>query len=208
MLPENLKNFPALTRPHVLERRSFVMKLVPERLSDWQQLGKNDRWSLVKRVFAPIVMRSQECLLYTPSDTTDQDLYRSSSQILVRDGKRYRVNRSQDCFDDVHRDLWIDWEWNRGSIVCTHDIDEQLLTDVFAHCFDPIAMENPSSYLGRNVVALARRRASKCGVACFALPSGVEQLFVFAGEGEIGELYDLALSECSYSESFQLCYGD
>ncbi|MEM6485955.1 MAG: hypothetical protein AAF662_13355 [Pseudomonadota bacterium] len=184
------------------------MKLVPEQLSDWKQFGKNDRWGLLKRVFAPIVMRSQECLLYPSSDNSDQSLYRSSSQILIKDGKRYRLDRSRNCFDDAHRDLWIDWEWNRGSIVCTHDIDEQFLTDIFAHCFDPIAMENPSTYLGNNVVALTRRRASEDRVACFALPSGVEHLFVFAGEREIGELYDLALSECGYSESFRLCYGD
>ncbi len=207
MLPRNLKHFPALARPHVVERKSFVVKLVPERLSDWRQLGKTDRWDLVKRVVAPIVMQSQECLLYPPSDRSDQELYRSSSKILVSDGKRYRIDRSQKCFDDAYRDLWIDWEWSRGSILCTHHIDEQLVAGVFAHCFDPIAMENPAAYLGNNIVALARRRASEDGIACFAMPSGIEQLFVFTGEAEIGTLFDLALNECSYSESFQSCYG-
>ena len=190
-----------------MERRSFSTRLVPERLTDWRQFGKNDRWDLVRKVIAPIVMRSQECLLYPDTDGHDQDLYRSSSAVLIKDGKRFRIDLSLDCFSDVYRELWIDWDWDRGSIVCKLDIDEELLVSIFASCFDPIAIENPAAYLGNNVVALARRRASEDRSACVVLPSGVEQLFVFAGTDRIERLYDLALHNCSFTEAFQSCYG-
>lgn len=181
--------------------------LVPQRLTDWRHLGKNDRWDLVQRVVAPRVMRSQECFLYPEPGRSERNLYHSASGILIKDRKRFRIDLSYDCFDDVYRDLWIDWDWNRGSIVWTQAIDEQLLASIFAHCFDPIAMENPTVYLGKNIVTLARRRASESRKVCFAMPNGVEQLFLFASKDDIGALYDLALDNCRFTKKFQICYG-
>jgi len=152
-------------------------------------------------------MRSQECFLYPDPERSEQNLYHSASEILIKDRKRFKIDLSRECFDDVYRDLWIDWDWNRGSIVWMHAIDEQLFASVFAHCFDPIAMENPSVYLGKNVVTLARSRVSESQKVCLALPNGIEQLFLFASKNDIGALYDLALDKCRFTEKFQMCYG-
>jgi len=152
-------------------------------------------------------MRSHECFLYPEPGPSEIFTADSISEILIKDRKRFKIDLSRRCFDNVYRDLWIDWDWNRGSIVWTQALDEQLVASTFAHCFDPIAMENPSVYLGKNVVNLARKRATNSPTVCFAMPNGVEQLLVFSSNRDIGPLYDLALENCQFTEEFQACYG-
>jgi len=207
LLPSNLKDFPALARPHVLEQRSFLVKLVPRRLTDWQHLGKDERWDIVLRVIAPSVMRSDECFLYPDPAGSEETLFALASEILITDGKRFKIDLSRECFDEAYRNFWIDWDWSRGSIVWIQTIDEKSAASLFAHCFDPIAIENPTVYLGKNAVTLSKRRASKSDKVCFATSNGVEQLFVFGSDDGIGAVYDLALENCQFTEEFQASYG-
>ena len=207
MLPHTLREYPAIARPHVLSKRSFVVKLVPKRLTDWRQFGKKERWDLVQRVIAPNVSDAVECYLYTNGAGADEALPASSFAMLQRDGKRFKVSPDSESFSDIHREFWIDWSWNRGPVAWLQLHNAGIAKSTFAHCFDPIAMENPAVYLGQNVIALAKRRTVKTDNVCFVLPSGVEQLFVFANTEIIGSLFDLALEHCSFTEDFQSCYG-
>lgn len=209
MIPDVLRGYPKLARPHVLGKRSFAMQLVPTRLTDWQQLGKKKRWELIQRAIAPAFADVDECYLYTDTDFSSQEPNSSAADFLVRDGKRFRMATDVNVFGDRYREFWIDWNWNRGSIVWLQPFNQRHLESAFAQCFDPIAMENPSVYLGPNVVRFARRRTSESESdrMCFAMPSGVEHLFVFASTEAIGSLFDLALENCRFTDSFRMCYG-
>lgn len=209
MIPDVLREYPKLARPHVLDKRSFVMQLVPTRLNDWQHLGKMKRWELIQRAIVPAFADVDECYLYTDPDFSGEEPNSPAADFLVRDGKRFKMAPDVNVFGDRYREFWIDWNWNRGSVVWFQPFNQQHLESAFAQCFDPIAMENSSAYLGPNVVRFARRRTSesKSERTCFAMPSGVERLFVFASTEAIGSLFDLALENCRFTDNFRVCYG-
>ena len=209
MIPDVIKGYPTLARPHVLDKRSFAMRLVPTGLTDWRQLGKTERWELIQRAIVPAFADVNECYLYTDTDLSSEDTNFSAADFQAADGKRFRMAPDVNVFSDQYREFWIDWNWNRGSIVWFQRINQQHLASAFAQCFDPIAMENPSVYLGPNVIKIAKRRTSESESdrICLAMPSGVEHLFIFASSEAIGSLFDLALENCRFTDKFRMCYG-
>lgn len=127
MIPDALKRFPTLARPHVPDKGFFVMKLVPMRLTDWRHLGKTKRWELIQRVIVPAFADANECYLYTDAEIVSEKLGFPATDFLTRDGKRFKMAPDVDVFGDRYREFWIDWNWNRGSVVWFQQCDRQNL---------------------------------------------------------------------------------
>lgn len=209
MLPEPLKTYPELALPHVRKMGLFIVRLVPGQLIDKRQLGKARRWNLVKTILQPALAGAQYAYLY-PDDGSQafSSHTRLKPGFLIPNGNRYRIDVNADVSSESNREFWIDWDWNRGSMVWKASKSIRELQPVLEQCYDPVAISNPSVYLDPNAIRLVKRRVEKEAESIWlGLPSGIEALFFFSHPAKIENVFKTVLHHCQFTPAFKTSYA-
>ena len=206
MLPDALHDFPKLALPNVQEHKSFYVSLIPKDLTDFRQLGKNRRLALVAEAIWPLLSGSNSAYLYA-----GEDAYPDSGPVVPHSALasgRFKVPCGSELFREEAAPFWIDWNWNRGTLIWKLNEPVSELGRVLRHTFNPIAIENPESYLQPDALERLRGRTlTRSESSWVAFPSGVQRLFVYANSTTITKLFELALAECQFTSDFVECYG-
>lgn len=155
--------------------------------------AEHEKMTLHDTVLRPLLNKSE--IAYAFGLNTNSDLYLSNESILIKDNRKFIIDKSQECFEG-HEYFWNATSWKRGSIIMVFN-EGYDFTSVFKFCYSPGVLASPSSGNSSGAVKKCKQVMSEGKIAiCLSASNGVEWMSIYANEVLKEKIYQMAYENC------------
>lgn len=206
-VPPELRSFPEQTLPHVLSRKMFKVSVAGVDDHHPTAVPRQARWAAFSSVVMPLVRDARDACMY---EFGGKWVERSPHPAPVESMERGKVRllAGEASFADDYWKFWADAEVKRGPVVWRARYCPDRAAEFFSKCADPVAVENPATFLTRSAVGFMKRSGERDdGTLVVGLPPGVGTVFIASSAAGIADLFRAALDHCRFSAQFIACYG-
>lgn len=188
--------------------RHFSIMLSP---NEPYNMSAEESFSILSSLLKPIISTSIQGHIYNDGDL-DLDYYGEPvKRFLVKSRGKYILSIDDEIFSYNYIGFWSSENCSRGSLIFEKNINEIDFISLFKKALDPFIVDNLGSVISKSAIKFARQQLKTNDdkvFFCLSSSDGLGCLTIFASSRKIGDLIELVMKNCSFSDHYILRYSE